>query len=374
LARHVTDVDIYHTDRDKAAYNGGLFWFTDHYLDAATSTHRTYSRHNAPSNGVPYGGGPGSEHAFATGLLTYYYLSGDPDAWEAVLSLADWIVNMDDGSLNLLGLIDDAPTGLASHCGGPDFHGPGRGAANSINVLLDAWLLTQQDRYLHKAEELVRRCIHPHDDIERLDLLNAEKRWSYTMFLSALARYLDVRAENEAGLDGEYAYARASLLHYAQWMLAHERPYLDHPERLEYVTEAWAAQELRKANVLQLAARHAERPLAEAMRARAVEISDRAWSDLYRFDTRTVARCVALMMTEGAADAFFRAAPWVPAPAGPPPRVLGNRPPFVPQKARVRAQLRSVRGVARGVLRLAFSLARLRRPSDPARPRGEQGQ
>ena len=31
-----------------------------------------------------------------------------------------------------------------------------------------------------------------------------------------------------------YAYARASLLHYARWMADHEVPYLSRPERLEY--------------------------------------------------------------------------------------------------------------------------------------------
>src|SRR5262249_38353931 len=37
LARHVRDIDVYHTQDDKAAYNGGLFWHTAHYLDAGTS-------------------------------------------------------------------------------------------------------------------------------------------------------------------------------------------------------------------------------------------------------------------------------------------------------------------------------------------------
>ena len=26
LARHVCDIDIYHTDEDRACFNGGLFW------------------------------------------------------------------------------------------------------------------------------------------------------------------------------------------------------------------------------------------------------------------------------------------------------------------------------------------------------------
>ena len=44
LAAHVTDIDIYHTDRDKAAYNHGLFWHTYHYVDADLATHRSYPR------------------------------------------------------------------------------------------------------------------------------------------------------------------------------------------------------------------------------------------------------------------------------------------------------------------------------------------
>ncbi|MEO8071441.1 MAG: hypothetical protein ABI652_08560, partial [Acidobacteriota bacterium] len=34
LAAHVIDIDIYHTTRDKWAYNNGLFWHTYHYGDA----------------------------------------------------------------------------------------------------------------------------------------------------------------------------------------------------------------------------------------------------------------------------------------------------------------------------------------------------
>src|SRR5207247_1822794 len=73
LARHVIDIDIYHTHGDKTAYNGGLFWFTDHYKTAATCTHRTYSRANCRPGDPSYGGGPSSAHNFTAGLLHYYY-------------------------------------------------------------------------------------------------------------------------------------------------------------------------------------------------------------------------------------------------------------------------------------------------------------
>ncbi len=114
LARHVIDIDIYHTHADKAAYNGGLFWHTDHYRDASTSTHRCYSRANRGTLRRAYGGGPSNQHNYTTGLLHYYYLTGNPLARDTVLSLANWVIRMEDGSRNILGLIDDGPSGYSS--------------------------------------------------------------------------------------------------------------------------------------------------------------------------------------------------------------------------------------------------------------------
>jgi hypothetical protein len=356
LARHVADIDIYHTTEDKAAYNGGLFWFTDHYTDAATCTHRTYSQANRPADGQPYGGGPGSCHNFTTGLTTYYYLTGDPVARDAAVGLADWVVAMDDGARNVLWLIDDGPTGLASFTSEPDYHGPGRGPGLSINALLDGWELTGRRAYLDKAEELVRRCVHPADDIDSRDLLNVERRWSYTIFFVALDRYLAAKAD-AAELDDRYAYARACLLHYAAWMVEHEGRYLDHPEKLEFPTEAWAAQEFRKANVLRLAAAHADEPLRGRLLARGQGIADRAWEDLLAFPSRHVARAIAIVMTEGTRDDWFRR--YAPAAAARPAAAAAEFPPpraFSTQKRRVADLLWSARG-------LGGLLWRLSRPS-----------
>ena len=113
LARHVIDIDIYHTSQDKAAYNGGLFWHTDHYRDAATCTHRTYSCSNqAP--GRLYGGGPCNEHNYTTGLMLHYFLTGSAQSRAAVIQLADWVIGMDDGARTAFRWIDSGPTGLAS--------------------------------------------------------------------------------------------------------------------------------------------------------------------------------------------------------------------------------------------------------------------
>ena len=71
LAAHVTDIDLYHTTDDRAAYNGGYFWHTQHYVAAGTATHRSYSR-----LAVSSGGGPSSEHNYTTGLLLHHFLTG----------------------------------------------------------------------------------------------------------------------------------------------------------------------------------------------------------------------------------------------------------------------------------------------------------
>ncbi len=352
LARHVIDIDIYHTREDRAAYNGGMFWHTDHYRDAATSTHRTYSRANCEPINRAYGGGPCNEHNYTTGLLHYYYLTGSPRARDAVLGLADWVVAMDDGRKTILGLIDDGPTGLASSTTQSEYHGPGRGCGNSINALLDGWLLTGSREYFQKAEGLIRRAIQPSMDIPALDLLETELRWSYTVFLSVLERYLGLKAE--AGeIDAMYAYARSCLLAFAVWMLDNEVPYFDRPEKLEYPTEAWAAQEFRKANVLRVASRHVDEPLRSRLIRRGCELADRAWIDLLRFESRDVARSVAIIMVEGSRDSFWRSCPIgpLPSPSGRPASALPEV--FVPQRRRVLARLKTPRGTLEIITKLA---------------------
>ena len=99
-------------------------------------------RGTTKSRGSSYGGGPSCEHNYTTGLLHYHFLTGSPEARESVLSLADWVIRMDDGRNTVFGLLDNGPTGAASATVSEDFHGPGRGAGNSINALLDGWILT----------------------------------------------------------------------------------------------------------------------------------------------------------------------------------------------------------------------------------------
>ena len=294
LAGHVTDIDLYHTTRDRAAYNGGYFWHTQHYAPAGTATHRAYSRLSGSA-----GGGPSAEHNYTTGLLLHHCLTGSERSRAAVIQLADWVMDMDDGRKSRFRWIDRRDTGLASGTRSPDFHGPGRGAGNSINALIDAHRLTSDPRYLAKAEALIARCVHPDDDPEALELRDAENRWSYTVFLQTLGKYLEHRAD--LGLvDAPYAYARAVLLRYADWMAANEQPYLDTPERLEHPTETWAAQDLRKAAVFEFAARHAE---TADTRGRLLERADRfvdyAVTTLQQSPTGTLARPLVLLLAYG---------------------------------------------------------------------------
>jgi exo-rhamnogalacturonan lyase-like protein len=342
LAQHIIDIDLYHTQKDRSVYNGGLFWFTDHYLPARTCTHRSYAKVNYRSGDKTAGGGPSSNHLFTTGLTHYYLLTGDPQALEAVKTLADWVEAMDDGEKNPLGLLDSNPTGLASFTGTFDYHGPGRGAGNSVNALLDAWILTREPRYLRKAEELIRRCIHPADDIDGRNLKDVEKRWSYTVFLKSLAKYLQVRQQN-GGADFMVAYARESLVGYAKWMLANEIPFFDRSADLEYPTEAWAGQEFRKANVMRLAAMYCRGPLREGLLSRAEQLADRAWDDLRRFESRTSTRAMALCMGEGILDALARSRE-LPFHIDESNYDFGKPSSFIPQKQRVAKLLKSPHG------------------------------
>ncbi len=318
LARHVIDIDLYHTNEDRPALNGGLFWHTDHYTDAGTATHRSYSITSPQAKASPsYGGGPACEHNYASGLLHYYYLTGDPGAKEAVVSLADWVVRMDDGSSRFMGWLDRRPTGYCSVTATPGYHGPGRGSGNSISVLLDGWSLTGEQRYLTKAESLIKRCIHPQDNIALRNLDDVEYRWSYTVFLQVLGKYLDVKSER-GELDEMYAYARASLLHYASWMADHEVPYMEVLHRVLIPTETWPAQDMRKANVFCAAAKHAVEEQRALFRAKADFFFRRSVEDLQSFTTHTLTRPLVLLMTNAYVYSYCCRYPndVAPAPAG----------------------------------------------------------
>ncbi len=349
-ARHTVDIDIYHTEADRTAFNGGLFWHTDHYVPAATATHRTYSRANQ-GNG-DYGGGPSNEHNYASGLLLHYYLTGDRESRDAVIGLADWVCAMDDGSTTLSSLVDTGPTGLASKTLDYDYHGPGRGAGNSIATLIDAYRATRRRSYLTKAEELIQRCIHPADDMAERELGQPERRWSYLVFLQILGRYLDLKQEL-GEIDYCFHYGRQSLLRYASWMLEHELPYSDTPALLEIPSETWSAQDVRKCHVFHLAARYEQdADRAVALRERAAFFQQRWVGDLAAFKTQDLTRPMVLVAVYGHLHDYYagrpaaaRSGPWIH------DHDFGSPQRFVPQRLRVKASLRGKWQVANRELR-----------------------
>ena len=322
LAKHVIDIDIYHTCEDRPAYNGGLFWHTDHYVDAGKATHRTYSKVNCPPDS-DYGGGPSNEHNYTSGLLQYFFLTGDPLARESVKSLADWVFGMDSGIGGIVGLLDPRPKGAASSTVSSDYHGPGRGAGNSINALIDGYLITQDRKYLHKAEALIRRCIHPHDNIDKRNLPDVEHRWSYTVFLQVLGKYLDFKVSRDE-IDGMYGYARESLLHYVRWMNEHEVPYSHVFDRVEYPTETWPAQDMRKSNIFDVAAKYTEGTLRKEFLGKADYFYKTAIEDLVKFSTCRLTRPLVLLLVNGYKHAYFQQMQIPELPIPPHPQKFGQ--------------------------------------------------
>ena len=352
LAWHVVDIDIYHATSDKNAYNGGQFWHTFHYIDAGKATHRSY-----PSGSC--GGGPASEQGYARGLGLYYFLTGEEMMRQTVDRMGDWIIAADDGSRTPFRYLSNNGTGLTSASGTLDYQGPGRGAGNAIELSVAAFEVTRKRKYLDEAEKLIRRVIHPNDDIESRNLLDAERRWYYNLFLQSLGRYLWVKHQHGEH-DAMYGYGRACLLHYAKWMTDNEYPYLTKPEILEYPTETWAAQDMRKSEVFQWASLHATGELRERFLERAKFFFDYSTETLSTMETKTLCRPIALLLSNGYSRAWFdnhNDIPELPPATGDQNEVdYGTPKMFVPQKIQAikRAKLIFVCGAVSSIFAAAL--------------------
>lgn len=195
---------------------------------------------------------------------------------------------------------------------------------------------------MSKLEELIRRCVHPSQNPDDLQLLDAEGHWSYTVFLNSLGRYLLARRDAEQ-CDAMYSYGRDVMQTYGRWMAANERRTLDRPEELQYPTAAWAAQDFRKANVLRIAAScEDDASHAAAMHAKANEVNEAAWNDMAAFgDSRLTARCLSILMTEGHREVFHRTCEPTPIPPGQGMYDAGPWSMFVSQKQRVKKLIKS---------------------------------
>jgi hypothetical protein len=192
--------------------------------------------------------------------------------------------------------------------------------------------------------------------IAQRHLDDVEHRWSYTVFLQVLGKYLDIKIE--AGvLDYMYSYARASLLHYATWMLEHEVPYTRVLDRVEIPTETWPAQDIRKSNVFKFAAKHASEPLRSAYLQKARAFFGACVTDLLSFDTCTLTRPIVILMANGYMQAYFNCYPEETAPLPTSEYDFGAPKIFTPQfselykaRARLRALGHAIRTVGQRLL------------------------
>jgi hypothetical protein len=327
LARHIVDIDIYHTVGDKAAYNGGLFWHTDHYVEAGRSAHRTYPM------GGRNGGGPSAEHNYNGGLRLHWLLTGHVRSRETAIDLGAWVLRMDDGRLTPFRLLSRAATGHATFTAG--HYLAGRGAGHSVLACLHAHRLSGSPAFLLAAEDVIRRTVHPDQAVPDRFRDDIEGTWSYTVLLQALGQYLDYKIELGQH-DDMCVYARLVLLRWAAWMDAQEKPYLDRMDHLEYPNETWVAQDMRKAEVFMWAALHDDGASRERFAANAARYFHYVVSTLRTDPRRFLARPLVVLLTTGVPYAWFaQHLSTVPVrPAGSQPARLPPWRPFVPQKRR----------------------------------------
>ena len=349
LAAHVADIDLNHTDEDREEYCHGLFWHTDHYLDAGLSTHRMASReHLTQKNPAFCGGGPAAEHGYASGLTLHYLMTGDSRFREAVLHLADWSWRSLNGAQTVGASLLRTAKSLA-HFRHERKNKPiwprfpfSRGTGNCLNISLDALDLTGDHGYLKRCEKMIQGAIHPSDRPEDRDLLNAEASWSYLVFLTAVGRFLHVKRE-WAELDGGYRHGVESLLTYARWMADNEYPYLDKPEILEYPNETWSAQDLRKGVVLMYAAGFARGKEQQNFAERANIFLKEGFSRLLSSNTYHYTRPLALVLQNGwAVEALADGPPCFPEA----PRNIDYKGRPIPRLTLVEVLLRSLKDIA----------------------------
>jgi hypothetical protein len=318
MADHAWDIDTYHTDQDKLLYNGGLFWHTYHYADADTATHRSYPKQLRVSQSFEggqdlaalgktgeklaknyaIGGGPAAAHNYSTGWMVAYWLTGKERYRTAAINAADYVMRIEDGRLTPFRWLTNSDAGYST-CSSDGYYGPGRASANSTLALLTGHELTGDEKYLQRAAKLMRRTVHPEQNLDALDLLNAELRWFYTMYLQALARFVDYK-DLLGQRDSDFEYGVASLLHYANWMEQNERPTLSCPQELQYPTETWAAQDMRKWHVLACVSKWCvSKEDSERLMEKAEFFHEHSLKTLDGFASKSLCRPIVLLLNFG---------------------------------------------------------------------------
>ena len=313
LAQHVADIDVYKTKNDRLEFNGGMFWHTNHYVDASTSSHRCYSKDHKSNGGIAPSGGPSPQNCYIAGLILDYYLTGDPFVGDAISSVVNNISNILNGPQKIFANISYTAKRLLKKnlkkygiVKGPYnlFDGPGRESANALLALLHGYTFLHDEKLLHQAEKLIRICISPMDNIQKRNLDDVEMRWSYVMFLQALGTYLCIKTQINQ-IDQMFNFAKDTLFKYALWMVDNESPYLE-CKNLEYPNETWAAQELRKSCVFYYASLFSDSK-KDLFRKNAENYYDVCFEFFNKFgDRRYLVRPLVLLMANGLLPTFFR--------------------------------------------------------------------
>ena len=309
LARHVVDIDIYSTNEDRPEYNHGMFWHTSHYVDAATSTHRSWSIKNSdPNDPSSLGGGPSAEHCYTTGLALHYLLTGDSDSRNAVTALASWISRYCDGDCTLASLTLHSIRLIRkswrlegkSKCA--QYRYPlNRATGNRVVAMLDAHYLTGESSWLKECSSVINATFNENDDISARGLCDTEHRWSYVVFLESVMRFLG-RKESIGEHDRNYWTARRAFVYYCEWMAEHDGPWIERSEQLEYVNDTWLAQDARRVSLLQGAIARAEYSYVPALKSAAIDIANSVSSGLRKSDSAHYARIQALLMWNAGAS------------------------------------------------------------------------
>ncbi|MFT6953279.1 MAG: hypothetical protein ACJAY1_000371 [Glaciecola sp.] len=304
LFEHIVNIDIYHTKLDKPEYNGGLFWHTDHYVEAETATHRTYSKRQQKDVYEDHsgGGGPGSHHCYSSGLALYYQLTGNDSAKSAVIKLGDWITSFFEGDGTLLGcllqyrhkaIVRNPLTGR---------YPLDRGVANYVNVLLDSYELTANRQYMTRVSSIITQTFHFNDVIAERNFGDIENTWYYIVFMQSVAKYLWM-CETVHGINHDYTNIKQSFLHYVEWIATQEQPYLENHQKLEYPNDTWSAQDLRKIMVLKIALNYVNTPhLKRSIRQKINSLTAYVEDKLGNSDEKEFTRVLALVMQNDIGD------------------------------------------------------------------------
>jgi hypothetical protein len=140
-------------------------------------------------------------------------------------------------------------------------------------------------------------------------------------------------------------------------MLEHEVPYKCVLDRVEIPTETWPAQDIRKSNVFEFAAKHAEEPLRSVFLQKADFFFHACIRDLLSFETCTLTRPIVLLMTNSYMHAYFQVHPAESAPRPTKAYDFGRPQNFTPQLH----ELHQMRAKLAAILHTVSDITRRRR-------------